>query len=102
MRAGAEALRWWIVAAFFVLATFCGAQEVDGTWQASVADPIHSISERFVLHITDHEGAIAASLDVPERFEFADGMDSISFDKPMLRFHSRAETHGFGTDVSGP
>ncbi len=89
VRAGFEALRWIVDAAFFVLATSCGAQNIHGDWQASVVDPIHRISERFVLHISDHESAIAASLDVPERFEFADGMDSISFDKPMLRFHSR-------------
>ncbi len=80
---------WWRVSVFVLLAGSGWAQEIQGTWQASVADPIQRSTDRFVLHVDDQNGSIAASLDVPERFEFADGMDTIAFAKPTLRFHSR-------------
>jgi hypothetical protein len=73
-------------AAALFLALSCCAQDIEGTWQTTVLDHGHFL--RYVLHISKPHGAIAATLDVPEHFQFDTPVDSISFDNSILNFRS--------------
>ena len=43
---------------------------------------------RYVVHISKADGAIAATLDTPEHFEFGAPVDSILFDNSILSFRA--------------
>ena len=73
-------------AAALFLALSCCAQDIEGTWQTTVLDHGHFL--RYVLHISKPHGAIAATLDVPEHFQFDTPVDSVSFDNSILNFRS--------------
>jgi len=73
-------------AAFLTLAISCSAQEITGAWQTSVQE--HGKPVRYVIHLSRANGAATATLDVPERFDFADSVDSIAFDKSILKFRA--------------
>ena len=62
------------------------AQDINGTWRTSAQD--HGKPLRYVLHISTVEGAVAARVDIPERFAFGNPADSISFDNSVLRFRA--------------
>ena len=62
------------------------AQDIQGTWQTSIPD--HGRDLRYVVHIMKTNGAIAATLDVPEHFQFGEPADSILFNAPVVNFRS--------------
>ncbi|MGA3104945.1 MAG: glycoside hydrolase family 38 C-terminal domain-containing protein [Terriglobales bacterium] len=68
------------------LAIITSAQDIQGAWQTSVPD--HGRDLRYVVHITKANGAIAATLDVPEHFQFGDPADSILFNAPVVNFRA--------------
>ena len=69
-------------AACLLLAMLCSAQDIQGAWQTSVQE--HGKPLRYVVHISKADGAIAATLDIPERFEFGTPVDSVLFDNSIL------------------
>jgi alpha-mannosidase len=74
------------LAACLLLTTSCFAQEITGAWQSSVQE--HGKPVRYVIHISSAKAPMAATLDIPERFDFADAVDSVSFDNSILKFRA--------------
>ncbi|MGB8011880.1 MAG: glycoside hydrolase family 38 C-terminal domain-containing protein [Terriglobales bacterium] len=76
----------WCLAVCLLLAISCSAQDVQGVWQTSVQENGEAL--RYVLHIAKTNGAIAATLDVPEHFEFDTAVDSILLENSILKFRA--------------
>jgi len=72
--------------ACLLLAVPCLAQDIQGGWQTSVQE--HGKPLRYVVHISQANGAIAATLDIPEHFQFDTPVDSILVDNSILRFRA--------------
>jgi len=70
-------------AVLLLIAMSCSAQEITGTWQATVQD--HAKPLRYVIHVSKGNGTTAAIFDIPERFDFADTVDSVAFDNSVLK-----------------
>ena len=76
----------WCLAVCLLLAISCSAQDVQGVWQTSVQENGEALL--YVLHVAKTNGAIAATLDVPEHFEFDTAVDSILLDNSILKFRA--------------
>ena len=79
------------IAAILLFAISASAQQIEGTWQTSVqGSPLQQQPTRlrYVLHIANVSGTIAAKMDVPEHFEFGDAVDSILFNNSTLKFRA--------------
>jgi alpha-mannosidase len=68
--------------ACLLLAMSCSAQDIQGAWQATVQERGKPL--RYVLRISKANGAIAATLDIPDNFDFGNSVDSILFDHSIL------------------
>src|ERR1700723_2707436 len=79
-------VRTLCLAACLLCAMSCFAQEVTGAWQTSVKERGRPV--RYVIHLSRANGAVTATFDVPERFDFADSVDSIAFDNSILKFRA--------------
>lgn len=80
----------YYIAVLFLLAAPCLAQDVQGRWETSLQEsPQQRLALRHILHVTQANGTVAATLDIPQYFEFGDTMDTFSLDKTVLRFHVR-------------
>jgi len=69
----------------------CSGQDIEGTWQTLVQGSslqAHAKPLRYVVHISKMNQTIAGTMDIPEHFEFADGLDSIAFDNSILKFRA--------------
>jgi len=78
-------------AALLAIAMSCSAQEITGAWESSVQE--HGRPVRYVIHISRANGAVVATFDVPERFDFADSVDGIALDKSILTFRAGQATY---------
>jgi len=74
-----------------LIAMSCWAQDIEGAWQTSVQE--HGKPLRYVVHISKVNGAMAATLDVPEHFQFGNSVDSISFDRSVLSLRAGQATY---------
>ncbi len=72
------------VAALLLLAISVSAQDIQGVWQTTVQE--HGKPLRYVVHISMDNGAIAATLDVPEHFQFDTPVDSIVLNQSVVNF----------------
>src|SRR5712672_2099629 len=78
------------IAAFLLFVSSASALQIEGTWQTTVqGSPLQQqlTRLRYVLHIANVNGIIAAKMDVPEHFHFGDSVDSIVFNNSTLKFH---------------
>jgi alpha-mannosidase len=79
--------------ACLLVAMSCSAQEITGAWQASVQE--HGRAVRYVIHVSRTDGATSATLNVPERFDFAESVNSFAFENSVLKFRfGRASYEG--------
>jgi alpha-mannosidase len=74
------------LAACALFAMSCSAQNIQGTWKTSVTE--HGQALHYVVHISKTSEVIAATLDVPEHFQFNSPVDSILFENPIVNFHA--------------
>ena len=60
------------------------AQNIEGDWQGSVQ--IEGTERCVVLHVSRIDGALRATFDIPDDFDFGNSVDSISLEGPALKF----------------
>ena len=70
--------------ASLLLAVQAHAQGVEGDWQGSVKDS--GTERRIVLRISSSGGALKGVVDLPDDFDFDNGVNSISFQNSVLKF----------------
>jgi alpha-mannosidase len=74
-------------AASFLLFVFtCAAQDASGTWQTSVQSLGRTVN--YVIHISQKESTVTATLDIPERFQFGSAVDSVDLKNGILQFET--------------
>jgi alpha-mannosidase len=75
------------LAASLALAIQTRAQSIQGDWEGSVTD--QGTERRLVIHISSAAGALRATLDLPDDFDFGNTVNSISFENGVLKFSTR-------------
>jgi alpha-mannosidase len=81
-------LKLLYAASSLLLVPPCIAQDVSGTWQASVQ--YFSRPVGYVMHISQHDGAVTVRMDIPERLDFDRPVESLTLDHGNLRFSTGA------------
>jgi alpha-mannosidase len=80
------------------------AQSIAGDWQGSFED--RGTQRRIVIHISRVAGALRATLDLPDDFDFDNAVNSISFENGTLKFGRRDYSYegtisADGTSIDG-